>query len=84
MLKLLFAGAAALLLATLAAAETLTMPRELVEYAQDRGCQPIADFFERPGPINPPTPTSRLLPPTKKALLFGARNPEGVELSTCY
>jgi hypothetical protein len=54
MLKLLFTSSATLLSATLAAAETLTMPRELVEYAQEQGCQPIGDFFERPGPINPP------------------------------
>jgi hypothetical protein len=35
-------------------AETLVMPRELVDFAHANGCAPIDDFFERPGMVKPP------------------------------
>jgi hypothetical protein len=35
-------------------AETLVMPRELIDYAKARDCTSISEFFERPGSINPP------------------------------
>jgi hypothetical protein len=35
-------------------ADTLVMPRELVDLAHANGCSPISDFFERPGMVNPP------------------------------
>lgn len=34
--------------------ETLVMPQELVEHAQQNGCRQVADFFERPAMVNPP------------------------------
>ncbi len=33
---------------------TLMMPQELVEAVRSSGCEPISDFFERPGMIDPP------------------------------
>jgi hypothetical protein len=30
------------------------MPRELVDFARANGCEPIDDFFERPGMVDPP------------------------------
>ena len=35
-------------------ADTLVMPRELVDFAHANGCTPIDNFFERPGMVNPP------------------------------
>ena len=35
-------------------ADTLIMPRELVDFARANGCVPIENFFERPGMVNPP------------------------------
>jgi hypothetical protein len=35
-------------------AATLVMPQELVEYAQANGCNPIDNFYDRPGMVNPP------------------------------
>jgi hypothetical protein len=35
-------------------ADTLVMPRELVDLARANGCSQISDFFERPGIVNPP------------------------------
>jgi len=37
-----------------AAADTLVMPRDLVDYARSQGCAPVGDFYERPGMLNPP------------------------------
>src|SRR5713101_4951509 len=37
-----------------AVADTLVMPRELVDYAHANGCSPIDNFFERPGMVSPP------------------------------
>ena len=37
-----------------ASADTLVMPRELVDYARSQGCAPIEDFYERLGMVNPP------------------------------
>lgn len=38
----------------ISSADTLVMPRELVDFARANGCAPIDDFFDRPGMINPP------------------------------
>lgn len=46
LLSTLFAGAVS--------ADTLVMPRELVNLALANHCTQINDFFERPGMINPP------------------------------
>ena len=35
-------------------AATLVMPQELVEFAQTKACNPIDNFYDRPGMINPP------------------------------
>jgi hypothetical protein len=35
-------------------ADTLMMPRELVDYARSQGCLPVENFYERPGMLNPP------------------------------
>jgi hypothetical protein len=35
-------------------ADTLVMPRELVDFGHANGCAPIDNFFERPGMVNPP------------------------------
>lgn len=35
-------------------ADTLVMPRELVDYARSQGCAPVQGFYERFGMINPP------------------------------
>jgi hypothetical protein len=35
-------------------AETLIMPRELVEHARQNGCDQVADFFDRVGTVGPP------------------------------
>jgi len=35
-------------------ADTLVMPRELVDLARTNGCSQISDFFERPGKVSPP------------------------------
>jgi hypothetical protein len=35
-------------------AETLVMPRELVDFARANGCESIDDFFERPNMVDPP------------------------------
>src|SRR5579863_6788085 len=35
-------------------ADTLVMPRELVDYAHSQGCAPVEDFYERSGMVNPP------------------------------
>jgi hypothetical protein len=32
----------------------LVMPEDLVTFAHSNGCEPINDFFNRPGMINPP------------------------------
>ena len=37
-----------------ASAQTMVMPRDLVDFAIANGCTPIDDFFKRPGMINPP------------------------------
>jgi hypothetical protein len=37
-----------------ASAETLIMPRGLVDFARSNGCATIDDFFERPGMLDPP------------------------------
>jgi hypothetical protein len=44
----------ATLFAGFSSAETLVMPRELVDLALSNHCTQISDFFERPGMINPP------------------------------
>jgi hypothetical protein len=36
------------------AADTLVMPRELVDFAHANGCEQIDYFFARPGMVNPP------------------------------
>ncbi len=33
---------------------TLNMPDELIAYAAKNGCHQVADFFKRPGMVNPP------------------------------
>ncbi len=35
-------------------AETLVMPRELIDFARAGGCVPIDNFYDRPGMVNPP------------------------------
>jgi hypothetical protein len=35
-------------------ADTLVMPRQLVDFALANRCTPLNDFFERPGQVNPP------------------------------
>src|SRR5947207_9312945 len=40
--------------ARVSSADTLVMPRELVDFAHANGCAPIDSFFERPGMVNPP------------------------------
>lgn len=42
------------LFASPVSADTMVMPRDLVDFATANGCAPINDFFERPGMINPP------------------------------
>jgi hypothetical protein len=37
-----------------AVAETLIMPRELVEFAKQNGCGQLDDFFDRPEMVGPP------------------------------
>jgi hypothetical protein len=39
---------------TVFAADTLVMPRELVDFAHASGCEQIDNFFARPGMVNPP------------------------------
>lgn len=34
--------------------ETKIMPRDLVEFAEKNGCRQVADFYDRPGMVNPP------------------------------
>jgi hypothetical protein len=36
------------------AADSLGMPRGLVDFARSQGCAPVDDFYERPGALNPP------------------------------
>lgn len=43
-----------LAVAQTASAETLVMPRDLVDFASANGCEPINDFYERPGFVDPP------------------------------
>jgi hypothetical protein len=53
----LWASALALALtfaASVSVADTLVMPRELVDFARSQGCTPIDEFYERPAMINPP------------------------------
>jgi len=40
--------------ATKAVADSLVMPRDLVDYARSQGCEQISDFYEKPGMLNPP------------------------------
>jgi hypothetical protein len=41
-------------LTTVSQAMSSNMPDELIGYAAKNGCQPVADFFKRPGMVNPP------------------------------
>jgi hypothetical protein len=47
-------GAFLMVFANTSSAETLVMPRELVDFAHAGGCVPIDDFYDRPGMVNPP------------------------------
>ena len=40
--------------ARVSSADTIVMPRELVDFAHANGWSPIDNFFERPGMVNPP------------------------------
>lgn len=39
---------------TVAQTEVLIMPQDLVEKARERGCDQVADFYARPGPVYAP------------------------------
>lgn len=41
-------------LASAPRAETLVMPRDLIDFTHASGCAPIDNFYDRPGMVNPP------------------------------
>src|SRR4051794_7353741 len=51
-------------------ADTLVMPRDLVDFARANGCAPIDNFFERPGMINPPYVYGWLPGDKEKSVVF--------------
>jgi hypothetical protein len=57
-------------------ADTLVMPRELVDFAHANGCTPINDFFERPGMVNPPYVYGWLPGPTADSAAFWCKKVE--------
>jgi hypothetical protein len=57
-------------------ADTLVMPRELVDFAHANGCTPIDNFFERPGMVNPPYVYGWLSGDQEKSAVFWCKRAE--------
>ncbi len=62
--------------ATALRADTLVMPRELVDFARANGCVPIDDFYERPGMVNPPYAYGWLAGDTENSAAFWCKKLE--------
>jgi hypothetical protein len=62
--------------ATALQADTLVMPRELVDFAHANGCAPIDDFYERPGMVSPPYPYGWLAGDPESSAVFWCKKLE--------
>jgi hypothetical protein len=58
-------------------AETLSMPRELVDEARRQGCEQVPDFFERPGFLEPPYAYGYAPGPAEASVVFWCQRGEG-------
>lgn len=63
-------------LANAARAETLVMPRELVDFARSSGCGPIDNFYDRPGMVNPPYVYGWLVGDAENSAVFWCKKVE--------
>jgi hypothetical protein len=57
-------------------ADTLTMPRELVDFGRANGCVSIDDFYDRPGMVNPPYVYGWLSGDPENSAVFWCRKAE--------
>lgn len=62
-----------------ASAETLIMPRELVEYARQNGCEQIDNFFDREETVGPPYAYAYLPGPATNSAVMWCQNRAGGE-----
>ena len=65
--RLFFSIVSSLLLFQIAQAQALLIPEELHEFAKEKGCSPIEDFYERPGMVGPPYVYGYLPGPQKES-----------------
>jgi hypothetical protein len=77
MRKVLLATIFALVVANgLAHAEIKIIPAELVKFAEIINCSHISDFYERPGPVNPPFVYGYLPGNEEDSIVFWCKNTE--------
>src|SRR5438067_3119141 len=57
-------------------ADTLIMPRELVDFGRARGCEPIDNFYDRAGMIDPPYVYGWLPGDKEKSAVFWCKKTE--------
>lgn len=62
---------------TSARAEPPVMPRDLVEYGRSRGCEPVGDFYDRPGAFGPPYVYGYLPGRPKDSAVFWCQTGQG-------
>lgn len=62
-----------------ASTEALVMPRELVDVAHANSCEPINDFFERPGMVDPPYVLGWLPGNKEDSAVFWCKKKDGGE-----
>jgi len=60
-----------------ASAEVSIMPDDLVKYAENKGCSQIEDFFNRPGPLNPPYTYGYVPGPKENSAVFWCQTGKG-------
>lgn len=58
------------------ASPALVMPQELVGFARASGCEPINDFFDRPGMIDPPYVYGWLAGDKERSAVFWCQRPD--------
>ena len=67
-----------------AIAATLIMPKDLVDIAEQNGCEQISNFFERPGQVDPPYVYGYLPGDPENSAVFWCKKKPGVSTDKPY
>lgn len=75
MKRILFCALSVLAVIPNAGADSLIMPKELVTIAGEKACTSLSDFYDRPGPIDPPFAYGYLPGDKGNSAVFWCKNP---------